>query len=378
MEIRREKKLIKVIQAVVGLLILNYLFASGIFAQNGPIALWKFDQDTVDFSNVYDSVGGNHGERYGTTLVMPGKVGDGTLWFAGADCTLICDGEPGEEECWWECEDEEADNIIVPHNYTGNLDPGTGSFSITLWVKPEEIEDNRLIWKNDGMPCVLGYYLMQAKYSFSFGVGDSLTGEDYCEYDDLNGWVTNKAEVVGGQISDQGGFEQWYFVAGVIDKDSGHVILYVNGEEVGRLEDPTLNVFCENTLAFGWQPSVAQEAFRGSLDEIAFYDRALSQEEILEQYCSIESCDVPPPEMADNLLEDVENLNLPNNIENSYLANLKKVRSFIDQGKITPAILQLNAFIGKVEQDMVHGNINQQIGNNLIKMANELIAALSS
>ena len=58
------------------------------------------------------------------------------------------------------------------------------------------------------------------------------------------------------------------------------------------------------------------------------------------------------------------------------MANLKKVKPFIEQGKITPAINQLRAFIRKVEHDIAHGDIDPDDGTMLIDMANELIALL--
>jgi hypothetical protein len=63
-------------------------------------------------------------------------------------------------------------------------------------------------------------------------------------------------------------------------------------------------------------------------------------------------------------------------MEKSYLANLKKVKPFIEQGKITPAINQLRAFVRKVEHDIAHGNIDSEDGAMLIDMANELIDLL--
>jgi len=87
--------------------------------------------------------------------------------------------------------------------------------------------------------------------------------------------------------------------------------------------------------------------------------------------------DVPTPsELADLLIETVLSLDLPRHVENSYLANLKKVKPFIEAGKITPAINQLNAFVKKVEHDMAHGDISADNGTMLIEMATELIALL--
>jgi len=92
---------------------------------------------------------------------------------------------------------------------------------------------------------------------------------------------------------------------------------------------------------------------------------------------SITVGDVPTPsELADLLVETVLGLGLHKHVVNSYLANLKKVKPFIEAGKITPAIKQLEAFIRKVEHDIAHGDINAEDGTMLIDMANELIAML--
>jgi hypothetical protein len=83
---------------------------------------------------------------------------------------------------------------------------------------------------------------------------------------------------------------------------------------------------------------------------------------------------VPPPcELANQIINLVVSLNLAKNVENSYLANLKKVCIFVESGKKIPAIEQLDAFIQKVQQDISHGKINASDGNNLINMANALI-----
>lgn len=89
--------------------------------------------------------------------------------------------------------------------------------------------------------------------------------------------------------------------------------------------------------------------------------------------------DVPTPmELAELLIDAVLSYDLPKEVENSYLANLKKVSPFIDMGKITPAIAQLEAFIQKVEQDIAHGKMAEEEGNYLIGMATDLIYILRS
>ncbi len=85
-----------------------------------------------------------------------------------------------------------------------------------------------------------------------------------------------------------------------------------------------------------------------------------------------------PCQLADQIIQTVLSLNMPKSVENSYMANLKKVCRFVEEGKITPAINQLNAFINKVRTDITKGNINQTAGNNLIDMATNLINIIKS
>jgi hypothetical protein len=85
-----------------------------------------------------------------------------------------------------------------------------------------------------------------------------------------------------------------------------------------------------------------------------------------------------PTEQAASLIVDVVDLDLPNNLENSYLANLYKVEGFIGSGMTTPATNQLNAFINKVNQDYAQGKITQQVRDDLVLAAQQLIDDLTN
>ncbi len=85
-----------------------------------------------------------------------------------------------------------------------------------------------------------------------------------------------------------------------------------------------------------------------------------------------------PTEQAVALVNNVINLDLPNNLENSYLANLFKVEGFIESGQATAAINQLNAFINKVNQDYNQGKITQQMRDDFVAAAQQLIEDLTS
>ncbi len=82
-------------------------------------------------------------------------------------------------------------------------------------------------------------------------------------------------------------------------------------------------------------------------------------------------------ELINSIVVYVLSLKLDKNVENSYIANLKKVDGFILKGQITPAINQLNATIQKVDQDLKKGGlIGQDPAAQLKLMINELLSML--
>jgi len=157
------------------------------------------------------------------------------------------------------------------------------------------------------------------------------------------------------------------FTVAANDPD-GDAIAYSSGDL------PPEAVFDSATGLFSWQPDHTM----AGVYTVVFYATDDGIPNLTGQLeVSITVGDVPTPsELADLLIETVLSLDLPRHVERSYLANLKKLKRFIEQGKITPAIKQLEAFIKKVEHDMAHGDISAADGTMLIEMATELIALL--
>ena len=85
-----------------------------------------------------------------------------------------------------------------------------------------------------------------------------------------------------------------------------------------------------------------------------------------------------PCQLADQIIQTVLGLNLRKSVENSYLAHLKKVCKFVEDGKMIRAIVQLDTFIVKVIIDIVKGNIGGAAGRDLINMAISLINVIKS
>lgn len=83
------------------------------------------------------------------------------------------------------------------------------------------------------------------------------------------------------------------------------------------------------------------------------------------------------PEDNKLLADTVISLALENNVENSYLAHVKNVETFIEREQLEAAGNQLKIFIKKVEEDLNAGLITQEQYNALINKANELLGKLS-
>jgi hypothetical protein len=153
------------------------------------------------------------------------------------------------------------------------------------------------------------------------------------------------------------------FIVSATDPDNDSFVLSVDGLPSGATFDSA-------TGEFSWTPNNAQAGsyvvvFSATDNGTPVTSSALE--------VAITVGDVPTPtEQADNIIDIVITNDFPTEIENSYLANLRKIPKFIEDGKITPAINQLNAFIQKVGQDMVSGLISQTIGDELIALANAL------
>ncbi len=121
--------------------------------------------------------------------------------------------------------------------------------------------------------------------------------------------------------------------------------------------------------------TINQEVIRLINNEIKF-DKDLKVKEFKTK---VISAHMPSPvELAEEIIISIKELNLPKAVEQSYMANLKKVGTFISDGKITPAINQLNAFISKVKSDIAKKRINKADGNELIRMGTDLVTILES
>ena len=137
---------------------------------------------------------------------------------------------------------------------------------------------------------------------------------------------------------------------------------------------PSGAVFDSNTGAFSWTPSYNQAGVYTvtftATDNGAPVIAASSLGVIITVSAS------SPTVLSENLIDDVTSSDLTTNQENSYLANLRKIVIFINEGKVQAAINQLDAFIQKVNQDYAQGTLTQIERDDFIGQAQAIIDVL--
>lgn len=160
---------------------------------------------------------------------------------------------------------------------------------------------------------------------------------------------------------------QLTFTVHTTDPDGNTVTLSAENLPQGATFDSQIG-------AFSWKPTLSQEG--NYIVTFKATDNGTPSETGTVDVAITVGDNPTPTEQAETIITTVIEANLPTNTENSYLANLKKIPPFIEQGKIQPAINQLNAFITKVEEDYTNGEISQEVYDTLINLANNLLADL--
>ncbi len=83
-----------------------------------------------------------------------------------------------------------------------------------------------------------------------------------------------------------------------------------------------------------------------------------------------------PIEQSIVIVDTITAFEFTPSIENSYLAHMKKVEKFIQDGRITPAVKQLLSLRSKIESDYSTGLIGEGVRDDLISRINTLLSAL--
>ncbi|HEY2253113.1 MAG TPA: LamG-like jellyroll fold domain-containing protein, partial [Planctomycetaceae bacterium] len=139
-----------------------------------------------------------------------------------------------------------------------------GPLTISLWVRPEGVNGNGYLVSKHGWNIYLG-----GDFVPRFETRSALDKE----WDTLAGKTALKKE-------------SWSFVAAVFDNEKKNISLYVNGElaaERGRA-DGAIGGVMSYPLELGHYCASKTQQYKGRLDEIRLYNRALSPHEIAAEF----------------------------------------------------------------------------------------------
>ena len=212
---------------------------------DGLVAHWEFDESEGNIA--YDSVGDNDGNVYGAQWTT-GKI-DGALDFNGlADYVEVTD-----------------DPSLRFSQYD--------SFSISYWAKPLSGLDGS----------ILGKY-RAGERSGVFGYRTSWYGDKSAFRFDAEKSYSGKTIIYTPDDSAPAGI--WYHVTCVYDNKD--MKIYLNGQFAadGTFSCDTGSTTPDNNLAMGarlWDHTINLH-YNGSIDDVRIYDRALSEEEVLQLY----------------------------------------------------------------------------------------------
>jgi hypothetical protein len=249
----------------LGITIILLICPAFLFAQDGLVAHWTFDEG--EGTTVADKVSGYIGEFRGNVEFDAGKVGSNSLYFNGVDAwvqtDLLDDLKTAEEftmAAWFNT--EVTGNEIQQHMLWIGDSTGNG------WGGQQEthISINHFAGYVD-------------KLIFAFGDGA-----------DTDGRMVNI-------ISEEDFFDvnEWHHIASVVrifDGDTSRVTtgeLYLDGQLLTPFvhEFPTREIVYDEILRDGWnmplvfgQAGNGQRKFVGMLDDVQIYNKALTAEEI--------------------------------------------------------------------------------------------------
>jgi hypothetical protein len=150
----------------------------------------------------------------------------------------------------------------------GSLDVGMSSFSFTLWVKSNAVGMfDTPLWKGGTSTAEPGYCLITGTQFWNVKIHDGTTYVDPL--------VGNASQLAN----------QWVHVAGVVDRTAHTFTAYANGALAQAL--PITGVgSLDNNLGFAiGRPT--NGAFKGLVDEVRIYPRALPPEWIAAEYANL-------------------------------------------------------------------------------------------
>lgn len=205
----------------------------------GLISYYPFTEDATD------KTGQNHGAVHNAKLENS-RCGDNAYYFNGGDAYIDCGNHK-------------------------SLNANFSALTIAAWIRPSEIINNKL-------------GTIVAKWGF------------HEQRDQFGIWISPTYKIVAA-ISAPGTMEEGVFSAATLQPDAwyhfvvtwkrnGEIRIYINGkpDKLGRQNGRGINTRSDLSLKIGRQVVRKNRAYKGYIDELRFYSRALNDNEVSALY----------------------------------------------------------------------------------------------
>ncbi|MDE0684470.1 MAG: LamG domain-containing protein [Candidatus Poribacteria bacterium] len=258
---------------IIGILSLNTAQAS--IVTDGLVSYWTFDQVHIINKTAKDVWGDNNGAIRGNPKIVPGKIGE-ALAFDGA-------------------------SDLVNLTTLGDSGRWIGTSSFEAWIKTTNKKDWMTLLNTHGDECPnWGIELNGINIRNKFEINEG-TLHYYFNFEGWRGCVgdgsTMRADIFDGE---------WHHIVYTIDYTihesggSGKRIIYIDGvssstSNHGFGEKRALAPFTAPVhLGARKFPGKAHGHFMGMIDEVRFYDRPLTADEVIQNFQSTEPYNVAP------------------------------------------------------------------------------------
>lgn len=193
--------------------------------------------------------------------------------------------------------DGEDDSVLVPHNEKMNV--GAGDFTVSAWIYPTQLRGAGIV--------VAGGFDQSAGWRLHMPGGrGALQLATVGPGNESNGSVTSPRGVLRARA--------WQHIAAVVRRDKKEASLYVNGYPVavGEVGDANL----DNTIDLHIGRVSYTNFFRGQIDEVRVYKRALDEAELQALLQPGRSLPLPAPELTQDVDLTLGGRRFPGTLEN--------------------------------------------------------------
>ncbi len=222
------------------------LFAPVVIAQfptDGVVGYWPFDSGTINGNTVQDVIGQNNGELNGNPNVVTGKV-DKALEFNGENFVII----PG----------------------TDTLDfNGAEEMTVAAWVNAAE--DSPVIGVVAG--CCGNIVAQRDLNSWALRFDGRNAGQEY-EFITMPSWQGDSGFGIAFFAKNE-----WHHIVAIVDGNKKY--LYADGKLENDIDynGPMQSEGIETVIG-----KASDGGFIGLIDEVVIYDRALTENEVMQLY----------------------------------------------------------------------------------------------